>query len=188
MDSARSIDEREVRHRGRAVVVANSEPDRDRRVHVEEDRQLATKAEVLGALADIEADRGFSFAGFAAVEQREGKFDPESTQALRHRLGRHHLDLKEAPGRSPADLAVFQMPLILSRHAQIGCPCRDRAGLRAGDSNRFGGRGLVDDLDDDRRKAGLLQHRRCWATTHFDSFFRIDRDDEKHVVIQEFLK
>ena len=124
MDSARAIRKREVRHRGRAVVVANSEPDRDRRAHVEEDRHLAAKAQVLRSLADIEADRGFAFAGLAAVEQGQRVFDPEPAQALRHRLGRHHLDLEKPPECSARDLAVFRAS------SDPAAPCSDRLRLR----------------------------------------------------------
>ena len=74
--------------RRRAVVVADREPDRDGRADVEQDRHLAAEAEVLGPLADVEADRRLALARLAAVEQGQGVLDPQAAQVRRSSAGR----------------------------------------------------------------------------------------------------
>ena len=87
MDAARAVEEGEVGDGRRAVVVADAEPDRDGRAHVEEDRHLAAEAEVLRPLADVEADRRLSLARLAAVEQGQGVLDPQAARGSRSWAG-----------------------------------------------------------------------------------------------------
>jgi hypothetical protein len=60
--------------------------------------------------------------------------------------------------------------------------------LRAADPEPLGPATFVDDLDDDRRVARLLQHR--WRRTPLDSHarFRIDVHREQHTAIEQLLQ
>ena len=102
---ARLVAEREPADGRLAVEVGDRELHRDGRLHVEQHRHFAAEAEVLGPLADVEADRRLALAGLAAVDQGDGVLDLQAAEAVRHRRRGEHLDLEE-PARLRVVLGV----------------------------------------------------------------------------------
>src|SRR5437868_5394124 len=95
MDAARSILEREMSSRRRAVVVEDMESHRDSGLDVEKDGHLPTRGEILRRVANVEPDRRLALPGLGAIDQGHEILDTEAVQPLGHGRAREHLDLDE---------------------------------------------------------------------------------------------
>jgi hypothetical protein len=188
IDVAVRVSEQQFGGRRRTIGVAHVELDAAGLTDVEQYGDLSPETNVLIALGHIEADRGFAFARFAAVDQRDRILDGQATEVRRHGRRGEHLDMQEAIGRLTAVFIFPQVFLLLPLHAQFGDTGINRAGLGTGDPQAFGDGALVDDLDDDRGETCLLQDCRRRTTLNLHSRFRIDRHDEQCVWIKQPLQ
>ena len=182
------VDELQPRRRRCSVHVAHPQLHRDRRLHGEQHRRLRAEAEVLRSLSDVERDRRLAPSGLARVDQREGVLDVQAAQHRGHRRSREHLHVEKAVA-APLDVLVLaEMRLLHPLARQPGHAGVDRSRLRAADAQPRRAAALVEDLDNRRRVARLLQHRGRGASRHPDAGLGIDMDDEQHAIVEELLE
>ena len=171
-----------------AVEIFNGQPDRDGGADVEEDGHIAAEAQVLTPLADVEAQGRLAFARLAAVEERDSIFQLQAAEPGGHGLAGEDLHCQEAVP-VPARVLVFgELSLILAAHAERCHAAVNRSRLWALDAQRLRDGAVVDDLDQDRGKAGLLEDRPGRTARRLDARFRIQRNDHEDMRVEQFLE
>ena len=75
IDAPHAVTKDERGHRRPAILVSNVDNQRHGRVALKEDVEVAAKTEVLGSLADVEADSRLALAGIAAVDLDDAVFE-----------------------------------------------------------------------------------------------------------------
>ena len=82
-----------------AIFIGDGEFHLTRRLAVEQDAHFVAEAEILRALAGVEAKGGITFACIAAVELDDAIFDAEAAQIGLHRRCFEHLQVEPASGK-----------------------------------------------------------------------------------------
>src|SRR5205823_6573811 len=90
IDVAGLVPERESSARRLTVIVLNRELNGNRRADVEEYRRLAPETQILGSLANVEAQCRFPFARLAAVDKSNGVLHLQAAQLGDHGLTGEH--------------------------------------------------------------------------------------------------
>ncbi len=114
--------------------------------------------------------------------------DVQAAQHRGHRRSGEHLHVEKAV---TAPLDVFVLPELLLLHplaCQPGHAGVDRSRLRAADAQPWRAAALVEDLDNRRRVASLLQDRGSRASRNLDPHLGIDVDDEHDAIVEELLQ
>ena len=89
INPAHPVAKDERRHRRACILVANVENERHRRLAGKEDINIAAEAQVLSALADVEADLRFTLAGIPAVDLQDLILEAQVRTAIVSAAGRH---------------------------------------------------------------------------------------------------
>jgi hypothetical protein len=168
-----------------AIFVVGNDFQRQGRLHVEQHRRFAAKAEILVALLDVEANCRFALSRFMAVDQGDRVLDPQAAELVGHGGRIHHFHGEKAVFAAGRVLIFSQLGLLLPLEAQLGDPRIHRPGLGAGDFQPFGDRRFIDHLDEHRQVPGLLQLGPGRAAEHLDARLGIDGDNEQHVRIEQ---
>ena len=166
--------------RGTAVEVENVESHRDGWGGVEEDVEIAPKAEILGSLADVEPQLRLATAGVATVNRDQAVFDLKAGERL------VQWTVVEARQVHPAlgDIGGKNGRVGLGA---IGRGFIDRSSIGAVDGQRGGHPGLVLNLHEEDAPAVLVQLRRRGPLNRLDPALGIDRDSHEAKRIKRFL-
>jgi hypothetical protein len=170
-----------------AVVIGNFELHARGGPHVEQNRRLAAKAEVLVALLDIEADRRFAFAGLVRIDESDRVLDLQAAEFVGERRSGEHLDREEAVFVARRVLVLAQSGLLLALHREVGHAGIDGTGLRAGDAEPLRAGAFIDDLEEHRGETAMLKRCRRGTAEHLDARFGIDGDRQKDVLVERAL-
>src|SRR5262249_20755290 len=123
---------------------------------------------------DIESERGLPLTGLAAVDERETILDLETAEVGGHWLLVEDFHIEEA--------------VLVGLDVARAAAGEDRPGLWTRDAQRLGDGAVVDDLEQHRRVAALLQLDRGRPAGRLDARLRVEADHDEDVRVEQFLE